>query len=213
MNEVHPYLVLFNQHVEQLRRHLSGFCNQSPSANSLIGGVLWTAEEKDHFFHALGVHSRLRPDLIAACVGTKNEVEVLEYLSLLADGSKKTASSEECIRATLYSAREVSDSWITWEEGNAKRLRLNEANWGRTSCIDGEDGLVRDEEESIESGNPDKQPLGGLKHLNYAHLHVLGEVLQGDNNHGPDADMVTSSSIESGLYSLNLVISETYISS
>jgi hypothetical protein len=196
--EVHPYLALFNQHVEHLRRHLSGFCGQLPSTSSLIGGVLWTVEEKDIFFHALSVHSRCRPDLIAACVGTKNEVEVLEYLSLLASGSKQAGTSDECERATLYSAREVSDAWIAWEEENAETLRLNEANWSRTSRVDGENRQLREEEESTEYGYPDKRPLGGLEHLTYAHLQVLGEMLQNNNDHGPDTEMVTSSSIESG---------------
>lgn len=192
---LHPYLLLFNRHVVQLQKHLSGLSSSSPSTDSLIGGVLWTAEEKNKFFHALSVYSRLRPDLIAACIRTKNEAEVLEYLLLLEDGSRTTGSSEACVRASLYSARQVSDSWITWEEANAERLRLNEAIWDGGSRIDGEDSPPRDDGES---SYPELQYLGGLKDLTYAHLRVLGEVLQADKNYEPDADMVTSSPIELG---------------
>jgi hypothetical protein len=43
--------------------------------------------EKALFFRALSVHFRLRPDLIAAGIGTKSTADVAVYLSLLREGA------------------------------------------------------------------------------------------------------------------------------
>ncbi|KAH6914009.1 hypothetical protein BKA70DRAFT_1260157 [Coprinopsis sp. MPI-PUGE-AT-0042] len=45
--------------------------------------VSWTAQEKSVFFKALRSHSRLRPDLIAECIGTKGVAQVCSYLDYL----------------------------------------------------------------------------------------------------------------------------------
>jgi hypothetical protein len=45
----------------------------------------WTDVEKDAFFHAVAVYSRLRPDLIAASIKTKNMYDVCLYMRCLDD--------------------------------------------------------------------------------------------------------------------------------
>lgn len=45
----------------------------------------WTEVEKDAFFHAVAAHSRLRPDLIAASIKTKNMYDVCLYMRCLDD--------------------------------------------------------------------------------------------------------------------------------
>ena len=50
---------------------------------SQIGGSVWTATEKDFFFHALARKGRHDNKSIAATVGSKNEIEVARYIALL----------------------------------------------------------------------------------------------------------------------------------
>ena len=47
----------------------------------------WTPAEHDALFRAVAVHSRWRPDLVAACVPTKTEWEVWMYLEALEEGA------------------------------------------------------------------------------------------------------------------------------
>ena len=51
----------------------------------------WTPAEHDAFFRAVSVHSRWRPDLIAACVPTRTEWEVWMYLEALEEGAATLA--------------------------------------------------------------------------------------------------------------------------
>ncbi|KAF8435173.1 hypothetical protein L210DRAFT_885292, partial [Boletus edulis BED1] len=51
----------------------------------------WSPDERDAFFRAISVHSRWRPDLIAACVPTKSEWDVWMYLEALEEGTAMMA--------------------------------------------------------------------------------------------------------------------------
>lgn len=54
----------------------------------------WTDLEKDTFFHAVATHSRLRPDLIAASIKTKNMYDVCLYMRYLDDSLAKLKEDE-----------------------------------------------------------------------------------------------------------------------
>ncbi|WWC73292.1 uncharacterized protein I206_107258 [Kwoniella pini CBS 10737] len=102
--------------------------------------ALWTPEEKEIFFASLRRHSRYRPDLISAQVGTKNEDEVDWYLDLLEYGAEITGQVDHNRRheypepkirydglrswrkGLAPSARETSDRWIEIEEVLAKSV-------------------------------------------------------------------------------------------
>lgn len=197
--ELHPYLALFNQHLGQLRDHLDGILQQHASVPSIIGGVLWTSEEKDLFFHALSIYSRFRPDLIAGCIGTKNEVEVMEYFALLEDGLRNQ-EIEEPFRTKLPFAHEVSDSWILWEEENAERLQMNEEIWAEESRMD----MVKEVRGSGASAghaghaddvSSDLASLGEIEHLTYGHLYVLNSMLKDDGKQQSEGGEVVVSSM------------------
>lgn len=121
------YSTIFKQHLDETQRHLQGGSLDAISTEptSTIGSVLWTPTEMDAFFHALSTHSRFRPDLIAACVGTKNVLEVIEYLKALEEGSQRYAHGRPS-REDLPAAREMSKDWVTWEEKQAELLRVSE---------------------------------------------------------------------------------------
>lgn len=55
----------------------------------------WTPAEHNAFFRALSVHSRWRPDLIAACVPTRTEWEVWMYLEALEEGAATLATQRD----------------------------------------------------------------------------------------------------------------------
>lgn len=122
-----------------------------------IAGPSWTDAELDRFFSALGRHSRLRPDLIAQDVGTKNIVQVTVYLSALAAGSaevllgetetptrldawalKSSRRSREtrrrkrnlALRRKMPAAREVSAHWLAFEEREAQKVQELEDRLG-----------------------------------------------------------------------------------
>lgn len=81
----------------------------------------------DAFFHGLSVYTRFRPDLIATCVKTKNILEVVEYLDLLENGSKRHKREHPHGRG-LPVAHEMSKDWIAWEEKHAELIRAHESH-------------------------------------------------------------------------------------
>ncbi|OJA20807.1 hypothetical protein AZE42_06514 [Rhizopogon vesiculosus] len=90
----------------------------------------WSQSEVDAFFHAVSVHSRWRPDLIADAVKTKGEVEVVEFLITLdsyAD-SYGTETDQDIRRSapTPPAAIEVSDKWVAAEEAMAAAIAVEE---------------------------------------------------------------------------------------
>ncbi|KAF5354776.1 hypothetical protein D9756_005293 [Leucocoprinus leucothites] len=175
-----PYLILFNRHLEQLRDHLSGTSHNHVHTTTTLDDVEWEASEKDAFFYALSVHSRLRPDLIAASIQTKNEVEVLEYMAYLEEGLQREdlQGSHGC-RKNLPLAHEVSEIWVAWEEENAERLRVNEEIWSAKPDCDTKD--LNEIQAHIDESSRNL-PLGGVPYLTYGHLVVLDSMLGADKN-------------------------------
>ncbi|KXN80695.1 hypothetical protein AN958_08363 [Leucoagaricus sp. SymC.cos] len=122
------YSAFYKEHVQQTQKHLQGTPSPAiPTETQYVGSVSWTSTEIDSFFHALTVHSRFRPDLISACIGTKNVLEVVEYLELLDQGSAYHGNHlTGGIKASI--AHEMSEDWILLEEELAKSLRARESN-------------------------------------------------------------------------------------
>ncbi|KAG1811196.1 uncharacterized protein BJ212DRAFT_1375510 [Suillus subaureus] len=86
----------------------------------------WSQSEVDAFFHALSVHSRWRPDLIAEAVKTKGEIEIVEFLITLDSCARSCATGTGDIMSTAPAAIEVSDEWIVAEEAMAAALTIEE---------------------------------------------------------------------------------------
>jgi hypothetical protein len=186
-SEIHPYIVLFQRHLDQLRQHLDGVLPHDSLESSFVGGVYWEASEKNAFFHALSVHSRLRPDLISACIGTKNQAEVLEYMAILERGLQNHSEKDTIQHKNSPLAHEVSDAWIDWEKENAERLQVNEEIWATNinNGIAGVSGQDLDDLDDVPTPADDKSlglTLGGLSHLTYGHLAVLDSTLNADQS-------------------------------
>ncbi|TCD60988.1 hypothetical protein EIP91_009178 [Steccherinum ochraceum] len=81
------YLSELLQHIKTTGGHLSGDSGFGLLNPSFLSLSYWTATEKDMFFRGLSVYSRLRPDLIAADIGTKNLMEVTHYIDTLEDAA------------------------------------------------------------------------------------------------------------------------------
>lgn len=135
------YLTQFRQHVHRTHLHIQGieygpdvvplppFYTENPVS-------YWTTAEKAAFFHGLLVYSRLRPDLIAESVRTKNIVEVCAYMDRLEEGIRSQGQAQGAEmngagvnRAEMEGALEVSDAWIEWEEKQAPAIVASEAQW------------------------------------------------------------------------------------
>jgi hypothetical protein len=118
-------------HISATRHHLTGAPElpeppYAPSFHPPTG--YWTSAEKALFFRALSTHSRFRPDLIAASIGTKSTADVAVYLSLLREGAtrannnnKSSSSNHHGSRITigrdqLPAAHEVSPALVTFED-------------------------------------------------------------------------------------------------
>ncbi|KZT73885.1 hypothetical protein DAEQUDRAFT_735175 [Daedalea quercina L-15889] len=121
------YASQFSKHLEHVRAHLSGKDRSGRLAPSFFPpGAYWTSAEKDLFFHALAVHSRLRPDLIAEEIKTKSVVDVCLYIQLL-KGS--THTDGPMLRKDFQIATQVSDPFITLEEQKAQSILDAEPGW------------------------------------------------------------------------------------
>jgi hypothetical protein len=125
-------------HISATRHHLTGKPDHpeppyAPSFHPPTG--YWTPTEKALFFRALSVHSRLRPDLIAASIGTKSTVDVAIYLSLLRhgatrvnnDNNKYTRSRHGPATITIGrdqrpAAHQVSAELVTFEDQQAAHI-------------------------------------------------------------------------------------------
>lgn len=116
------YFTRFRQHVQQTHLHLRGHDPLSPLAPFYTQNPTshWTSAEKSAFFHGLSVYSRLRPDLIAEHVKTKNVIDVCAYMNMLEGGVR--GQGIEVKRKEMEVAMEVSEEWIKWEEEKAAGL-------------------------------------------------------------------------------------------
>ena len=130
------------EHISATRHHLTGAPEPpdppyAPSFHPPTG--YWTSAEKALFFRALSVHSRLRPDLIAASIGTKSTADVAVYLSLLREGAARAndnnkASSSRASRSVKITigrdqhpaAHEVSAALVKFEDQQAALICAEE---------------------------------------------------------------------------------------
>ncbi|KAL5527672.1 hypothetical protein ACEPAG_6473 [Sanghuangporus baumii] len=122
------YVKHFQKHVEDVALHLNGahhFCGSLHPSYFPCG--YWSEEDKNRFFHALSVHSRFRPDLIAEDIPGKTAADVCVYLDSLDDAAARTRKKFK--RAALPRALEVSDNWIDFEENRARGLADLESTW------------------------------------------------------------------------------------
>ncbi|GJE94726.1 hypothetical protein PsYK624_108970 [Phanerochaete sordida] len=139
---VSQYLAHLHAHNNDVRAHLSGSPQTTDhrlSASYFAPSAFWTAKEKDLFFHALSVHSRLRPDLIAEEIGTKTLADVCAYIDMLQEGLKTAGDEaaaqvipeyldfESVPREDFPTAYEVSDEWVKFEDAVAEAAILQEA--------------------------------------------------------------------------------------
>ncbi|KAI0349602.1 hypothetical protein OH77DRAFT_1431947 [Trametes cingulata] len=134
--EVDPaYRALYSEHLDDFRAHLAGKDgSEALPASYIAPNAYWSAAEKDAFFRALAVHSRLRPDLIAEEVKTKTVPDVCVYLALLERASRDTLRNTVYVgkdnktvdtgvrRKDLPIALEASENWVQLEERLADAL-------------------------------------------------------------------------------------------
>ncbi|KAJ7170535.1 hypothetical protein C8R43DRAFT_979740 [Mycena crocata] len=125
----HVYAASFDDHLEQFRAHLSGSTGQPLPPSFIPPTGYWTSREKDIFFHALAVHSRLRPDLIAASIKSKTILDVCAYMDALDQAIAVKPFHGPSLRSVLEGAMEVSDSWVRYEEEQAGVLLNLEPAW------------------------------------------------------------------------------------
>lgn len=123
------YVKHFKNHVLRVSSHLNGTDHEQGNSQPSYfpPNAFWSPADKDLFFHALAVHSKLRPDLIAAEVPGKTIVDICVYLDLLASASAKEPKKWD--RSALPPAVEVSDRWVKFEEKNANTMAAMEATW------------------------------------------------------------------------------------
>ena len=125
------YLSGLLDHISATQDHLDGNDGTPFSPSFLPPNALWTAQEKDSFFHALSAHSRLRPDLISHEIKTKSVQDVCNYLSVLhaAASQQETTIPYLQWRQDLPIAMEVSSEWVAMEEEKAVDLTAREQDW------------------------------------------------------------------------------------
>ncbi|KAI0657307.1 hypothetical protein C8Q70DRAFT_919762 [Cubamyces menziesii] len=155
--EVAPtYLDFYSEYLDHFRAHLAGRDgSELLPASHLPPNAFWTAAEKDAFFHALAVHSRLRPDLIAVEVKTKTVPDVCVYLALLEDATREASRSVIYVgkekkhvdykvpRKQLPIAVEVTDEWIQREEAMAAALAAADVAYERELVVGPREEEVR----------------------------------------------------------------------
>ncbi|KAI9058501.1 hypothetical protein FKP32DRAFT_1597596 [Trametes sanguinea] len=161
--EVDPaYLALYSEDVEAFRAHLAGKDGQELTPASYFPpNAFWSVAEKDAFFHALAIHSRLRPDLIAEEVKTKTVPDVCVYLALLEQATRESSRNPLYVgaenkaidiripRKDLPIAVEVSDQWIQQEEVAAAALAASEPILERRSLLEERDKLIQSRRRSV----------------------------------------------------------------
>lgn len=121
------YLNHFSKHLDHVRAHLAGTDKSGRLPPSFLPpSAHWTSAEKDLFFHALAIHSRLRPDLIAKEVRTKTIVDICLYILSLESGARVNGPMP---RMDLQIAMQVSDAFVALEDQKAQPLLVSEPQW------------------------------------------------------------------------------------
>ena len=121
------------EHSNELRSHLSGTPedeDEDPSPSHFAPSACWTTEEKNSFFHAVAIHSRLRPDLISEEIGSKCLADVCTYIEMLEEGlqqSQEDASDFYSVpRDDFPTAHEVSEKWEAFESSVSEIVLASE---------------------------------------------------------------------------------------
>ncbi|KAG5643165.1 hypothetical protein DXG03_001495 [Asterophora parasitica] len=136
------YATRFREHLADVRAHLAGLDRNHLQPSYIPPTGYWTPSEKSTFFHSLGVYSRFRPDLVAACIGTKTVVDVCAYIDAL-DGALSRDRHLLPPRSGLEGAMEVSAAWTRREEQMVEGLSSLEPEWEAQTML-----LQREEEVS-----------------------------------------------------------------
>lgn len=124
------YLSHFREVLHQTQTHLSGHTTDPIPPSFVPPTGYWSSHEKDLFFHALCIHSRLRPDLVAECVKTKSIADVCDYMRLLDEYLLETDNRGARVeRRQIPAAMEVSPKWIQFEEDKAAEILTAEPSW------------------------------------------------------------------------------------
>jgi hypothetical protein len=128
------YVNEFRRNQDSFKAHLNG---RDSSIEPLLPSFLppssyWTSAEKDLFFHALSVYSRLQPELIAQHVKTKSTFDVCVYLEVLKSAAESIEDEDEdtmenSLRTEMEPAMEVSEKWVLREEAIAESLTALDA--------------------------------------------------------------------------------------
>ena len=124
------YAQFFARHAWQTATHMHSPC---PDGEDWLWWQEWSADERATFFHALGIHSRLRPDLVARDIRTRSVIEVcvaIRHFDRLVRRMKRVErrmyeSKSERRRQTLAripAARQIPDSLLACEEAHATAL-------------------------------------------------------------------------------------------
>ncbi|KAJ8489089.1 hypothetical protein ONZ45_g13712 [Pleurotus djamor] len=122
------YVDMFRDHLASVEAHLRGKESEPLLPSFVPPAGYWTSVEKEAFFHALSIHSRLRPDLIAQSIGTKTVLDVCAYIDIL-DSAAAELGGQEGIRAQMDPAMHVSRYWQMWENTQATALIAAETRW------------------------------------------------------------------------------------
>ncbi|KAI0647936.1 hypothetical protein C8Q79DRAFT_999457 [Trametes meyenii] len=149
------YLALYSEFLDGFRAHLLGQDGSDPlPASYFEPNAFWSASEKDEFFRALAIHSRLRPDLIAEEVRTKTVPDVCVYLAMLEQASRKAFRStvyvgyetrsayQKIPRKDFPIALEASEDWMQVEERMAAALHTSETHFEREKLLNQRDQEV-----------------------------------------------------------------------
>ncbi|KAG5651768.1 hypothetical protein H0H81_007521 [Sphagnurus paluster] len=118
----------FRQHLADVQAHLAGREGQVLLPSYIPPTGYWTPLEKDTFFHSLSIYSRLRPDLVAARIGTKTVVDVCAYIDALDDALVQKRHLLQP-RSDIECSMEVSEAWALREEQLAEDLICAEPEW------------------------------------------------------------------------------------
>ncbi|KDQ16538.1 hypothetical protein BOTBODRAFT_251677 [Botryobasidium botryosum FD-172 SS1] len=197
------YFASLRAHAEFVRSHFYGDAADEEDEDGepifISPNSYWTPGEKHLFFQSLSRHSRLRPDLIAATVGTKSVLEVCQLLRVLCDAARDVGEDlhdAKRRRVEMEAAVEVSDDWLAFEDIRAQEHINGEADWELAAILatrkrsqQARGGTKRKrgagEERSTNPKPPSQEAQAAawklddaLKNLDVPHLQVLDSLVR-----------------------------------
>ncbi|KAF9012334.1 hypothetical protein BDQ17DRAFT_1419724 [Cyathus striatus] len=211
---VGSYLAHFRTHVAEIQDTLNGR-QGTPLPPSFVSPTsFWTALEKDAFFHSLSLHSRLRPDLIAASIRSKTTLDVCAYIDLLEQASLHDPIPSSSLFMEMDAAREVSDSWIAWEEENASTLISVEPIWERKTKQGARDRGQANDSQSFHSDDANNASedreisIQSLRPIQLAVLETMLKVDEEDLSHSQQMNTSISASKHGSCTSAQVIFVE-----